>query len=64
MTDFSIHNHGSLFTFVPLNDNAQDWMARTAPEDAQFFGGGLVVEPRFVQGVINAIEADGMTVQS
>lgn len=56
---FQLENHGSLFLVRPLNDAAREWLQRTAPEDAQFMGEAMAVEPRYVQGVTDAIEADG-----
>ena len=56
---FQLENHGSIFLIRPLNDAANQWLRETAPEDAQFFGDAMVVEPRYVREVIGAIEADG-----
>ena len=60
--DLLTENHGSLYLFHPLTENAKDWLKRTAPADAQFLGRAMAVEPRYVQGVVDAAEADGLSV--
>jgi hypothetical protein len=64
--DFRVDNHGSIALFVPLNQTARDWLTETAPEDAQWWraieGSAMVVEPRYVQGVIDAAQEAGLEV--
>jgi len=64
--DFRIDDHGSIQLFVPLNQAARDWVTETAPEDAQWWraleGSALVVEPRYMEGVVQAAEAAGFNV--
>lgn len=60
--DLSIENHGSIVLFRPLTDEGKEWIDRTAPEDAQFFANAMVVEPRYVAGVVDAAQADGLNV--
>lgn len=54
-----LENHGTIVLARPLDDEAREWLLRTAPEDAQFWGEALVIEPRFVGGVVEAFTADG-----
>ncbi len=57
--EFAVENHGSIALVLPLSDAAKEWLFETAPEDAQFMGSAMAVEPRYLQGVIAAIENDG-----
>lgn len=62
--DLRVENQGaSIQLFRPLTDAGKEWLSSTAPEDAQFLGRAMVVEPRYVQGVIDAAEGDGLAVE-
>ena len=53
-----VDNHGSVCLITPVGREAVDWLEQTAPEDAQWWGRrSLVVEPRYVAGVLAAWEA-------
>jgi hypothetical protein len=52
---FNIENHGSIVLVRPLSRDGAQWLQDTAPEDAQFFGDALCVEPRYIVGVCEAI---------
>ena len=60
--DLTVVNHGSIFTVIPQTKPGHQWLQDTAPEDAQFFGAGMVVEPRYVEGVVNAAREAGLEV--
>lgn len=60
--DFVVENQGSIVLFRPLTEAGKEFLGRTAPDDAQFFGGAMVVEPRYVSGVVSAIESEGLSV--
>jgi len=60
--DFRVENHGTIVLFAGQHEGARQWLRNTAPEDAQWFCGKLVVEPRYVQGVIDAAESDNYRV--
>ncbi len=53
---FRAENHESLWLIHPETGEAADWLLHTAPSEAQFFGASLVVEPRYVMGVLAAAE--------
>ncbi len=61
MSDLVILDHGSVWLVWPLNIQAADWLQETAPPDAIFFRSALAVEPRYVSGVLEALDADGLT---
>ena len=52
-------NFGTVGLFVPEDQGARDWLTDTAPEDAQFLGDCLAVEPRYIDGVLDAFIGDG-----
>lgn len=54
-----LENHGSIWLLRPLDVKAQEWLRETAPDEAQFMGDAMAIERRYVQGVIDAFEADG-----
>jgi hypothetical protein len=54
-----LENHGSIWLLRPLDGAAREWLNETAPSDAQFFGDALVIEPRYVPGVIEAFTSAG-----
>ena len=43
-----IENHGSICLARPETAAQREWLLETAPEDAQFFGDALALEPRYV----------------
>jgi hypothetical protein len=60
--DLMVEDHGSIMLVRPISDDGRAWLNETAPEDAQFFGGAMVVEPRYIEGVIDAAQSAGMEV--
>lgn len=62
--DFTIENHGSILLFRPNTPAAKTWLRETAPEDAQFLGNAMAVEPRYVMNVATAIMADGFSIRA
>ena len=60
--DFRIENHGSIFLFDPQNTTAEDHLRDKVSEQAHWFGGALVVEPRYVIDLAIALEAEGFRI--
>lgn len=63
MPDVSIQNEGSIVLLRPLSDIATSWFKAYVPEDSMWFGGALVVEPRYVQGLLDGMLADGLQIK-
>jgi hypothetical protein len=59
--DFTVADHGSIVILTPLTEAAQDWVADHLPEDAMTWGGGIVIEPRYVALILAGIGEDGLT---
>ena len=57
--DVRIENHGSIFLFDPQNTAAENHLRENVSEEALWFGGALVVEPRYVGNLATALQAEG-----
>lgn len=62
--DFEVENHGSVVVISPENDAAEEYLQSKAPEDATWWYGGLVCEPRYVQAILDDLIAEGFTVRA
>ena len=54
---FSIENHGSIVLVRPLTSDVSAWLAEHT--DGQWFGNALVVEPRYVEALVEGMIAEG-----
>lgn len=61
--DIRIENHGTLLLFQPLGAAVEAFLHEVAGDDAQWFGRALVVEPRYAQNLVEALQDDGYTVE-
>ena len=52
-------DHGSVWLFDPADDDAKEWIAETAPDDAMYHGTALAVEANCVDGFAAAFENAG-----
>jgi hypothetical protein len=59
--NFVLSNHGSLWLMEPMDDDSREWL-REHVSEGQWWGGKLVIEPRYVEGLVEGIRADGYTV--
>lgn len=63
MTDILVANHGSIFILTALTEAAREWFEEHIPDDAQRWGvSGIVVEPRYVEAIVNGAVNDGLEV--
>lgn len=60
--DVTIENHSSLMLFRLHTDRAREWVDEFVSDDAQFFGGALVVEPRYASNLANGMADDGLEI--
>jgi hypothetical protein len=60
---FSIENHGSIVLIRPLTDDVSDWLDEHVDPDAQWFGGALACEPRYVEPLVTALIEEGYAAQ-
>lgn len=61
--DFEFEYHGSLWLVRPTTADAREHLMASVSEDAQWFGGALVVEPRYVDALASGLEGDGFTTE-
>lgn len=60
--DFAFSDHGSICILTALSPEGSRWVREYIPADAQRWAGGIVIEPRFVCDIRDAIAADGLEV--
>ncbi len=61
MTDFRIHFHGSLVLLEALTPDADDWCIDNLPSERTIFGTSTVVEPRYIDDIVEGIHESGLT---
>ncbi len=59
--DFIFTNHGSLWLCACTNDAAAKHLDAHLGEEAQRWGSGVAVEPRYVEQLAQALDRDGFT---
>lgn len=59
--DFLFANHGSVCLLTPLSEAAQAWRDEYLPGEVPTFGGGIAIEPRYANAVLEGIINDGLT---
>ena len=62
MPDFILENHGSIWLVRPQSEPAREHLAENVSDEAQWFGDALVVEPRYVEGLVNGLRNNGWEV--
>jgi hypothetical protein len=63
MSDFVLYDHGSLWLLEPQTDEAAAWIEENFGGDGSMrWGDALVIEPRYVAGVVQGIQDEGYTV--
>jgi hypothetical protein len=60
--DFTFINHGSLWLVIPAGTAQRAHLAAHVSDEAQWLGGALAVEPRYVDGLASALTDDGFHV--
>lgn len=61
--DFAVENHLTIFLLRPLTDAAKTWVSENIADDAQHFGGGIVVEHRYIGAIVQGARADGLVLR-
>jgi hypothetical protein len=62
--DFTIADHGTIVLLRSNTEAAEEWAAEHLPSDAQHFGGGVAVEPRYVADILTGIQKAGLSIDS
>lgn len=59
-SDYRVENHGSLCLVHPISQDAKNWIDEHVDPDAQWFGGGLAVEPRYLSALVDGMRDAGL----
>ena len=62
VADLIVENHGSIYLLRAATKAGGEFLM-DAESDAQYFGGALVVEPRYVPGVVDLAIERGLVVR-
>lgn len=57
--DFDVEDHGSIFLVRPLNETFRQDIEENVGSEAQWFGGALVVEHRYIADFIETAAGRG-----
>jgi hypothetical protein len=60
--DLTVSNHGSIMILRSATQAGRDWICEHIPADAHGWGGGIVVEPRYIDAIVEGAIADGLEV--
>ena len=55
--DFTVEDHGSIIIVQPLTAPCREWLQENT--DGQWWAGGLAVEPRYVDDLIDGMMSEG-----
>jgi hypothetical protein len=60
---FTLEDHGTIVLVRPLTADVRDWLLENVAEESQWFGGALVVEHRYVEGLYLGLVSEGFAAQ-
>lgn len=59
--DFTLSGGGTIYLLRPQTEAARDWVDTYLPDDAQWLGGAVAIEHRYVDDIVEGFTADGLT---
>lgn len=62
VTHYTVAHHGSLALLTPRTPAARVNLADGLSDEAQWFGAGVAVEPRYLADLVGRLQADGWVV--
>jgi hypothetical protein len=62
-TDFVLADHSSILVLTPMSQEAKDWVSDNLPPDAQRWGRGVAIEPRYWPNIQDGILGAGLSVE-
>lgn len=60
--DAEVYNHGSICLVKPRTPAARTWLTENVSESSLWWAGGLVVEPRYLDDLVEAMRGDGLVI--
>ena len=61
--DVTWSDHGSITLVTPHTEAAREWIDEFIQEDPQWYGRSLVVEPRYLDDLLEGMRGDGLVVE-
>jgi hypothetical protein len=61
--DFEVSGGGSLYILTPLNSDARQHLEENISEESQWWAGGVAVEWRYIQPLVENLRAEGYVVR-
>lgn len=61
--DFAVQGEGSVYLLQPLTPAATEWIESNLPTDRTMFGSAVVVEWRYIAGIVHGIKGAGLAVR-
>ncbi len=62
-TDLIVHGGGTVYVLRPTTPTGEAWIKEHIQPDALWFGGGVVVEHRFIRDIVLGAISDGLKVR-
>lgn len=60
--DFAVSDHGSIVILTALSPEGSQWVREHIPADAPRWAGGIAIENRFADDILDGIEDAGLEV--
>jgi hypothetical protein len=60
--DYTVQHHGNLCTVRPMTEAAREFLEDCVSDEAQWWCGALVVEPRYLADFVQNLKDDGAEV--
>lgn len=61
--DATVRHHGSVVILTPVSEAAKDWVqAHLMGPETQRWGKGVVIEPRYLDNILNGMAEAGLEV--
>ena len=58
--DFIFSSHGGVTLQYPASEAAREWISEHIPEDAEYFGDAVAIEPRYAGDILDGAAGDGL----
>ena len=62
MCDVRVTDHGSIYLFLPVSEEAETWVDENVSDEARRWNGAVVVEPRYCEGLAVGMAEAGLRV--
>jgi hypothetical protein len=62
--DVLVEDYGTITAITPMTKRARDWIGENVDhEDWQIMGGSLMIEPRYADEILDAMEDEDFTIE-